>query len=198
MYLSNAIVRWLTPRFVWTMTNRTCKKRHSNKGMLSDGHMIMKSWKQRAGTQRRLICCWIKRSLRTTLPLAVVAVCNQECFNGKFWITVFFFMSKMGKGVINLTLRCHSAFHARGRPNMRETRHALKRARWWSLNSTSIEQPSSNFSLFVLFIIKIHFWSAVIASTCFRDKIPLPTEPHLMVAMAGIEIEIQGGPTAEM
>ena len=57
--------------------------------MLSDGYMIMKSCKHRAGTQRRLICCWIKRSLRTPLPFAVVAVCNRECFNGKFWNSFF-------------------------------------------------------------------------------------------------------------
>ena len=92
--------------------------------------------------------------------------------------------SSTGQGVMilmNRTLRCHSEFHARGIPNRRETRHALRRARWWSLNSTSIEQPSSNFSLFVLlsksifdqqswlsraFVIKYHH--QLIQDTCRR------------------------------
>ena len=51
------------------------------------------------GMQRRFICCCIRRSRRTPLPLALVAIC-----------------------------RCHKAFHAKGRPRMREPRLTQKRA----------------------------------------------------------------------
>ena len=75
-YLSNAIVRLLTARFVATIKNKTCKIRQINSGVLPDGVTIMEICKQRAGTQRRLICCWINKRRRTALPLVLVAVWN--------------------------------------------------------------------------------------------------------------------------
>ena len=73
-YLPNARVRCATMRFVETTMNRISKIRHNGIGILLDGYATMNICRQRAGMQRRFVCCWIKRSLRTPLPLALVAI----------------------------------------------------------------------------------------------------------------------------
>ena len=57
---------------------------HTTCGISPEGLETMKSWMQIAGMQRRFICCWTKRSRRTPLPFASVAICKGNILHVHF------------------------------------------------------------------------------------------------------------------
>ena len=79
-YLPSATERSLTIRLFTTTKNKISKRRQQSGGISTDGYDDMISWKISAGMHSKFICSWIKRSLRTPLPLALVAIWNLEMY----------------------------------------------------------------------------------------------------------------------
>ena len=144
-YLPKATRKSPSIRFVESTMDIVSMKWHSSIGNLWYGYATMKICRQRAGRQRRFSCCWIKRSLRTPLPFALLATWKWSTFKVKTFNTNlkrkhnsphqyrWFSTSQC----VSLSFRCHSTFHARGRPKTTQLEHIMKTAIWLSFNKSS-------------------------------------------------------------
>ena len=147
MYLPSTTKNPLITQLTVTIVSIISKEKQTSDGIFPDRLEAIKSWIKRAGMHKRLIWCFIKSSLRTTLPLALVAT-------WKISLSMWNHPPKAeheSEGIkylyfVILSLRCHKIFHTRGTPKMSEPRHTKNKATWLCLISASIAKPLAKSS----------------------------------------------------